>query len=329
MYGMEIGSDRLLASLGPPDMTRKMSKHLFDYPTDLLSLPGSWSTTVGLDGTYSEDQFVSQMQALVRASPGGARHKEHDPNWKSAAHHALGKVVSLDTLVDLINGYQRTLSRAKKFEKLRLKEWMSRHDYSNREFSHYEQQGGLPLVLRELGRLYFSLLMKLQAEAQAVTPRWTGTYAEGMLKHHSKELAYIRAMSGTRADFFLTSYTYLRDAAKAKWTNQEISDLIIKEQVALFSGGPGEGGGGIEGNGRKPCRCQGAKLHRLVGVTYYDGTPSTCPVAAATTAQTARKAAKILLVKVEGSTGTPSRATWTGWAAKAVEAAQAGRDSIP
>jgi len=329
MYDMDVGSDRLLASLGPADMTRKMSKHLFDYPTDLLSLPGSWSTTVGLEGTYSEDQFVSQMQALVRASPSGTRLKEHDPNWKSAAHHALGKVNSLDTLTELISGYQRTLSRAKKFEKLRLKEWMSRHDYSNREFTRYEQQGGLPIVLRELGRLYFSLLMKLQAEAQAVTPRWAGTYAEGMLKHHSKELAYIRAMSGTRADFFLTSYTYLRDSSKSKWTNQEISDLIIKEQVALFTEGAGEGGAGANENARKPCRCQGNKLHRLLGVTYYDATPSSCPVAAATTAQMSRKAAKILLTKVEGSNTTPSRTTWTGWAAKAVEAAQAGRDSIP
>ena len=328
MFEMEVGSDRLVASLGPPDMSKKMSKQLFDYPTDLLSLPGSWSTTVGLDGSYSEDQFVSQMQALTCSSTGGSSLREHDPNWKSAAHHALGKVTNLSSLTDLINGYQRTLSRAQKFEKLRLKEWMGRYDYRSRDITSYERTGGLPLVLREIGRLYFSLLMKLQSEAQAVAPNWSGTYAEGMLKHHSKELAYIRAMSGSRSDLFLTNYTYLRDAAKSKWTNQEISDMLIKEQVARISGAGGdEGGGGA--TMRKACRCQGNKLHRLLGLNYYDTAANTCPLASATTPQTARKAAKILLAKVEGQDSTPSRPTWVGWAAKAVEAAQAGRDSIP
>jgi hypothetical protein len=80
---------------------------------------------------------------------------------------------------------------------------------------------------------------------------------------------------------------------------------------------------------RKACRCQGNKLHRLLGLNYYDTAANTCPLASATTPQTARKAAKILLAKVEGQDSTPSRPTWVGWAAKAVEAAQAGRDSIP
>jgi hypothetical protein len=36
MFDREAESDCLMASLGPPDMTKKMGKHLFDYPSDLL-----------------------------------------------------------------------------------------------------------------------------------------------------------------------------------------------------------------------------------------------------------------------------------------------------
>jgi len=304
-----------------------MARHLFDHPQDLLALPGSWTTTTGLDGTYSEDQFVTQMQALTRAIPNGGARKEHDPNWRSSTHHALGKVKDLSSLNDLIAGYRKTLPRARKFEEARFKEWMQHYSYKEKTIKAYIRFGGLPLLLQEMERLYFSLLMAVQAEGQAAAPRWSGTYAEAMVKHHSKELGYIRNMAGNREGLFLASYTYLRDQARTRWTNQEVSDLIIREWTLANNAGSGEGAS--EAPSRRQCRCQNRKLHTQLNITYYDGSPQLCPVAAATSAQLARKAAKLLVTKLEGHEGTPTPNQWKGWATKAVEAAVAGRDSIP
>jgi hypothetical protein len=43
-------------------------------------------------------------------------------------------------------------------------------------------------------------------------------------------------MPRTIADLYLTSYTYLQDAANSKWTNQEISNMLLKEKVTWISG---------------------------------------------------------------------------------------------
>ena len=67
-------------------------------------------------------------------------------------------------------------------------------------------------------------------------------------------------------------------------------------------------------------------------VNYYDTAASLCPIAASTSGQKARLAAKILKAKVDGHVrqngGAPPKATWQGWAAKAVAAAEAGQSSI-
>lgn len=186
-------------------------------------------------------------------------------------------------------------------------------------------------MLRDLGRYYFALLMKLQSEANKSAPRWTNTYAEGMLKHHARELAYIRSMAGTREDLILTNYTYLRDAFKAKFTNLELQDTVIKESI-LRRGDVNDGTNNAPGTGeaskKKGCRCQNTKLHRLLSVKYYDAGPESCPVSASLNAQKARVAAKMLVTKIDDHDGTPSHNMWKGWAAKAVEAAQDGRTSF-
>ncbi len=326
VYGMDVDSDKLMASLGPPDMTRKMSRTLFDFPTDVLSLPGGWSTTTGEDGTYGEDQLVSQVNAILRTTTDG-RDKEHDPGWKSPNHHALGKVNSAQKLAALIDGYQKTINRATKFENQRLKQWMTRFRYSAKDFTRYKERGGLPILLRELQGLYFNLLMKLQSETNKVAPLWTGTYAEGLLLYHSRELAYVRSMAGSRQDLILTNYIYLRNAAKSKWTNLEVSDAMIKDRLNALSPTPA-GNDSAGAPGRKACRCQNAKLHKLLSLRYYEAPADVCPVATAVSAPKARTAAKLLLTKVESHDGVPPKPTWMGWAAKAVAAATEGRTSI-
>jgi hypothetical protein len=306
-------------------MTRKMSKTLFDYPTDVLSLPGSWSTSTGDDGAYGEEQLVTQVNAILRTTTTG-RDREHDPGWKSPSHHALGKVTSASKLADLVEGYQRTLNRALKFEGQRLKQWMTKYRYLSNDVVRYEERGGLPLLLRSLQSLYLNLLMKLQSEANKVSPRWTGTYAAGLTAHHAKELAYIRSMAGSRQDLILTHYTYLRDASKNKWTNLEVSDAMIKDRLEALPPPDNPDSGGAPG--RKTCRCQNAKLHKALNLKYYEAPADVCPVAASGSSPKARAAAKMLLAKVEAHEGSPTRSVWAGWATKAVAAAAEGKTSF-
>ena len=335
LFGMDLGSDELTASLGPKGMTRNMIPGLFEFPTDVLALPGGYGGSALGSGQEESpwgdpDQWINQVNALLKTTPEG-RDREHDPNWKAVSHQALSKVNSLESLNRLIDGYQRTLPRATKFENQRLTHWLRRGGYRSSEIEHYQRQGGLPIVLRDLAKYYFALLMKLQSEANKSSPRWSNTYAESMLKYHARELAYIRSMAGTREDLILTNYTYLRDAYKAKFTTLELQDSVIKETLLRSNESKAEeGGGGSTGDTarKRGCRCQNNKLHRLLNLRYFDTDADVCPVAAAQGAQKARAAAKMLVSKVESYEGTPSQSTWKGWASKAVEAAKEGRSSF-
>lgn len=332
---MELGSDKLMASLGPEGMTRDMCAGLFDFPTDILSLPGGQggptSGSTQDDSMWGDpDQWINQVNALLKTTPEG-RDREHDPNWKAVSHQALSKVNSLTSLNALIEGYQRTLPRSTKFETQRLNHWMKKGGYRTKDIEQYHRQGGLPIVLRDLGRYYFALLMKLQSEANKSAPRWSNTYAEGMLKHHARELAYIRSMAGTREDLILTNYTYLRDAFRSKFTSLELQDAVIKDSILQLpgaSGGTGDTSTPGETPKKKGCRCQHVKLHKLLSIKYYDGSEEACPVAAAPNAQKARAAAKMLASKIDDHDGTPSQTLWKGWATKAVDAAKDGRSSF-
>lgn len=329
MFGMELGSDKLLASLGPPHMSRKMGKELFDYPTDILSLPGAWSTTGVSNGDYEAQHTFSQLSEFLQAPH--SKHRVHDSGWNSLSHHALGKVKTPEALTMLADDYLATKSRAGTYEVQRLKEWMRRHHYSDREMEEYHQTGGLPLVLRALANLYNEMLTGLRTATLKHGAVWEGSYAQAMLEYHKKELGHIRAMAGNRKDFLLTTYTYLRDSAKTKWTNQEIQSIMCMElNASLLSSTRAREGEATDR--RRACRCQNQALHTLLQVSYYDIAATLCPVAASTTAQHSRTAAKILKTKVDGhvrqSGGPPPRNTWQGWAAKAVEAAAAGQSSI-
>ncbi len=323
-FGMDIGSDKLLASLGPKDMTRHMGKKLFDYPADLLTLPGVMSSSEDMKAEYHEDQVINQVSAILRTYP-ERKDQPHDTNWRASSHHALGKVSSYQGLMKHIEGYQKTVTRALKFEQSRLKQWMRREGYQLKEIEDFQRQGGLPLLLRDLQQYYFALLMKLQSEANKCAPAWSGTYAQSLLKHHKTELGYIRSMAGSRGDLLLSNYVYLRNAYKSKFTSLELQDNVLRDRLLDLGGiSPDNPPSGDKGEGakRKACRCQNPKVHRLLGIKYYDVTPETCPVAASSSAARARKAAKALLLKVEEYEGTPSSSLWRGWASKAVETAE-------
>jgi hypothetical protein len=335
MFGMEIGDDKLVASLGPPHMTRQMATELFDYPADLLALPGSWSSTGPEGGDYESHQTLSQLSDFLQtAAMGKAQHRPHDPGWNSTSHHALGKVKTPEALTVLANDYASTLSRALKYESQRLKKWMRTHHYSEQEIHKYEQTGGLPIVMRATGTFYCDLLTTLRQTILKHSSTWQGSYAQAMLDYHKRELSHIRTMAGYRMDFLLSTYTYLRDGARAKWTNQEIqSAMCLELNAALLSLPAGGRTGDREGaERRKACRCQNQALHTVLQVNYYDTAASLCPIAASTSGQKARLAAKILKAKVDGHVrqngGAPPKATWQGWAAKAVAAAEAGQSSI-
>ena len=334
LFGMEIGSDELLASLGPEGMKHEMRAGLFDFPTDVLSLPGAYGgnptgASQGDPVWGDPDQWINQVNALLKTTPEG-RDREHDPNWKASSHQALSKVNSLEGLNQLIDGYQRTLSRATKFETQRLTHWMRREGYQSKDTERYLLQGGLPILLRELAKYYFALLMKIQSEANKTAPRWSNTYAEGMLKYHARELAYIRSMSGTREDLILTNYTYLRDAYKSKFTSLELQDTVIKESLLREPSAAGHQGGASinEATKRKGCRCQNPRLHKTLNIKFYEEGAEQCPVASAPNAQKARAAAKLLITKIDDHDGTPTSSQWKGWASKAVSAANDGRSSL-
>lgn len=335
MFGMDLNSDRLLASLGPPGMTKRMGKELFDYPADLLALPGAWGT-LGTDNgeEYEAQQTFSQLSDFLQSAP-GTKHRSHDPGWKSKSHHALGKVKSAEALSLLVDTYLDTKSRALTYEASRLKDWMrNHHHYTSKEIEEYQQTGGLPLVMRQLASFYMEMLVALRTAALKHGAAWEGSYAQAMLEYHKKELGHIRVMAGTRKDFLLSSYVYLRNSAKSKWTNQEIQSAMCVELNAALQALPTNfsGGGDNGGDRRRGCRCQNQPLHTVLQVTYFDAPAGSCPVAAALNGQKARTAAKLLKSKVDGHIrqqgGPPPRATWAPWATKAVEAAIAGLSSI-
>jgi hypothetical protein len=333
MFGLDLGSDKLLASLGPPGMTKRMSKELFDYPTDLLSLPGAWSTLGADEEDYETQQTFSQLSDFLRTTP-GSKHRGHDPGWKNKSHHALGKVKTMEALNMLAEEYLATKNRSLTYEASRLKEWMQLHHYSSKEVEEFQQTGGLPLVMRALTNLYEEMLTTMRTTALKHGTIWEGSYAQAMLEYHKKELGHIRGMAGTRKDFLLTTYVYLRNASKSKWTNQEIQSTMCVELNAALQSLPTnwKQGGEAAGDRRKGCRCQNQALHTLLQLSFFDVAANLCPVAAAPNSQKARTAAKLLKVKVEGHIrqhgGPPTKATWQPWAAKAVEAAAAGQTSI-
>lgn len=325
LFGMEMGSDRLLSSLGPSGATRSMAKELFNYPTDVQSLPGGWSTNAG-EESYGSEQTLSHLAAFLKTGP-HSKHQGHDPGWNNKSHHALGKVKDHSDLETLAEDYASTKKRALAYEARRLQDWMRAHHYSSKEVEEYQRTGGLPLVLRLLDGYYLDLLTTLRTTVLKYPGSWHQSYAKVMLEHHRKELGHIRGMAGSRKDFLLTSYTYLRDSSRAKWVNQEVQTawgMVIHSSLPM-SIPQGDGGG----QRRRACRCQNQGLHTSLQVSYFDSDGTNCPVAGASSAQLARTAAKILKTKVDShSGGPPPKATWKALATKAIEAAVAGRESI-
>jgi hypothetical protein len=330
MFGLELGSSKLLASLGPPGMSRRMGKELFDYPTDLLALPGTSSSSGQENAEYETQQTIGQLSEFLQAPK--SHHRVHDTVWRNRNRHALGKVQTPEGLAMLADDYLNTQNRAQSYETQRLKDWMRRHHYSDRDTERYQQTGGLPIVMRAIGNLYLELLIALRTVILKHSTAWTGSYAQAMLEYHKKELGHIRGMAGQRKDFLLTTYTYLRDASRSKWTNQEIQAAMCVELNAAMLAPPPTMPRGEAGDRRKGCRCQNQALHTILQLDYFDAPASLCPVASTTNNQKARSAAKILKTKIDDHVrqhgGAPPKTTWQPWAAKAVAAATAGQSSI-
>lgn len=328
MFGLDLSSEKLLASLGPPGMSKRMSKELFDYPTDLLALPGT-SGSSGQDGAeYETQQTIGQLSEFLQAPK--SKHRVHDTMWRSRNRHALGRVQTPEALTVLAEDYLNTQNRAHSYEAQRLKDWMRRHHYSDRDAEEYQQTGGLPIVMRAIGNLYMELLTTLRTAILKHSSAWAGSYAQAMLEYHKKELGHIRGMAGHRRDFLLTTYTYLRDSAKSRWTNQEIQAAMCVELNAVMLSRPSTRE--ETGDRRRGCRCQNQALHTVLQLDYFDAAASLCPVSSATNNPKARSAAKILKTKVDDHVrqhgGPPPKTTWQPWATKAVAAATAGQTSI-
>ena len=172
MFGMDLDSDRLIASLGPPGMRRSMIDELFDYPADIQSLPGPWATNAMEDNTYGNEDAVSHLAEFLKVGP-TSRHQGHDPGWKNKSHHALRRVKTREDLDDLANDFQSTLKRALAYETSRLRDWMKRHGYRKKEIDTYQRTGGLPLVLTQITRYYQELLTTIRTNALKYGGTWS------------------------------------------------------------------------------------------------------------------------------------------------------------
>lgn len=86
---MELGSSKLVASLGPPGMSQRMGKELFDYPTNLVALPGT-SRSFGQESTeYKTQQMIGQLSKFLQAPK--SHHQLHDTVW---CMRAIGNLYS-------------------------------------------------------------------------------------------------------------------------------------------------------------------------------------------------------------------------------------------
>ena len=274
---MRVREQELKKALTPPGIKPAYAKESFDIATDIMSIPGTYTSSV--DDASDSAYMMDAMKAFT--SPNAPdRVVKRDTKFSSNKRHSLGKATGSE---EAFNELYRTLGEeadacGEQFE-ANLTTFMCEHTLlKDRKISRLISDGPMAVILYKT-LVNYKLLLDTVRQVLVSGLDWESGPAQSTLEHHAKELLKIRRHSNSRYEVITKNYVYLRDAAAVKFDAPEINrQLWTKRAVVGPICPPLVPQDSPENSGKASCGwCRSALLHSIFRPKIGNGGEA-CPL---------------------------------------------------